>query len=152
MNIFPSKSNNILLVFQSLAKCNEISRMNFDIFSSGIIRDHLSVMWHWSPTCTRHGSRINIILFVLFTVFIVVSNFYGYFIRTVYWKLILSQTANFGLFFQSYRVCRRHFRFHDEGKEFFGLVETTVGKGDIARDEQFLLFPQCFQKTCTANT
>ena len=24
-----------------------------------------------------------------------------------------------------------------------------VGKGDIARYKQFLLFPQCFQKTCT---
>ena len=24
-------------------------------------------------------------------------------------------------------------------------VETTVGKGEIARNEQFLLFPQCFQ-------
>ena len=31
-------------------------------------------------------------------------------------------------------------------------VEHTVGKGEIARYEQFLLFPQCFQKTCTANT
>ena len=27
-------------------------------------------------------------------------------------------------------------------------VENTVGKGEIARDEQFLLFPQCFQKVC----
>ena len=26
-------------------------------------------------------------------------------------------------------------------------VENTVGKGEIARYEQFLLFPQCFQKT-----
>ena len=30
-------------------------------------------------------------------------------------------------------------------------VENTLGKGEIARYEQFLLFPQCFQKTCTAN-
>ena len=27
-------------------------------------------------------------------------------------------------------------------------VENTVGKGEIARHEQFLLFPQCFQKAC----
>ena len=27
-------------------------------------------------------------------------------------------------------------------------VENTVGKGEIARYEQFLLFPQCFQKSC----
>ena len=26
-------------------------------------------------------------------------------------------------------------------------VENTVRKGEIARNEQFLLFPQCFQKT-----
>ena len=31
-------------------------------------------------------------------------------------------------------------------------VENTVGKGEIARYEQFLLFPQCFQKTCNADT
>ena len=30
--------------------------------------------------------------------------------------------------------------------------ENTVGKGEIARYEQFLLFQQCFQKTCTADT
>ena len=27
-------------------------------------------------------------------------------------------------------------------------VENTVEKGEIARIEQFLLFPQCFQKAC----
>ena len=27
----------------------------------------------------------------------------------------------------------------------------TLGKGEIARYEQFLLFPQYFQKTCTAD-
>ena len=31
-------------------------------------------------------------------------------------------------------------------------VENTVGKGKIACYEQFLLFPQCFQKACTAGT
>ena len=30
-------------------------------------------------------------------------------------------------------------------------VENTVGKGEIARYEQFLIFPHCFQKTCTAD-
>ena len=29
--------------------------------------------------------------------------------------------------------------------------ETLGGKGEIARYEQVLLFPQCFQKTCTAD-
>ena len=28
----------------------------------------------------------------------------------------------------------------------------TVGKGEIARYEKFLLFPQSFQKTCTVDT
>ena len=31
-------------------------------------------------------------------------------------------------------------------------LETTVGKGEIARYEQFILFLQCFQRTCTADT
>ena len=31
-------------------------------------------------------------------------------------------------------------------------VENTVGKGEIACYELFLLFPQCFQKTCAADT
>ena len=30
----------------------------------------------------------------------------------------------------------------------FDRVENIVGKGKIARYEQFLLFPQCFQKAC----
>ena len=30
-------------------------------------------------------------------------------------------------------------------------VENTEGKREIARYEQFLLFPQCFQKTCTTD-
>ena len=27
-------------------------------------------------------------------------------------------------------------------------VENTLGKGEIARNKQFLLFPECFQKAC----
>ena len=30
----------------------------------------------------------------------------------------------------------------------FDRVENIVGKGEIARYEQFLLFPQCFLKAC----
>ena len=33
-------------------------------------------------------------------------------------------------------------------KKLSQQVENTVGKGEIARYEQFLLFPQCFQKAC----
>ena len=31
-------------------------------------------------------------------------------------------------------------------------VENTAGKGEIDRYEQVLLFPQCFQKICTADS
>ena len=39
-----------------------------------------------------------------------------------------------------------NFRFNDKGRKFFRWVENTVGKGEIVRYEQFLLFSQCFQK------
>ena len=32
------------------------------------------------------------------------------------------------------------------GIQLSDLVENIVGKEEIARDEQFLFFPQCFQK------
>ena len=41
------------------------------------------------------------------------------------------------------------FNFDLNGITFSKRVENTVGKIEIALDEQFLLFPQCFQKTCT---
>ena len=44
------------------------------------------------------------------------------------------------------------FKFEEIGRKFSKWLENTVGKGEIARYEQFLLFPQCFQKTCTAAT
>ena len=45
-----------------------------------------------------------------------------------------------------------NFEFDENRRKFPNWVENTVGKGEIARYEQFLLFPQCFQKTCTADT
>ena len=36
--------------------------------------------------------------------------------------------------------------FADDNFQFDEWVENTVGKGEIARYEQFLLFLQCFQK------
>ena len=42
--------------------------------------------------------------------------------------------------------------FDNNGWKFSKQVENTVGKGEIACYEQFLLFPQCFQKTCTTDT
>ena len=45
-----------------------------------------------------------------------------------------------------------NFRCDDNGRKFSKLVKNTVGKEEIAQYEQFLLFPQCFQKTYTADT
>ena len=45
-----------------------------------------------------------------------------------------------------------NFKFDENGRKFSKREENTVGNGEIARYEQFLLFPQCFQKTCTADT
>ena len=39
-----------------------------------------------------------------------------------------------------------NFRFDENDREFSKRVENTVGKGEIARYEQFLLFPWCFGK------
>ena len=37
-------------------------------------------------------------------------------------------------------------KFDENIRKFYKQVENTVGKGEIARYEHFLLFPQCFQK------
>ena len=41
-----------------------------------------------------------------------------------------------------------NFKSDGNGRKLSKLVENTVGKGEIARYEQFLLFPHCFQKAC----
>ena len=66
--------------------------------------------------------------------------------------LTLSQTTNFLLFQIQSFGSEYNFRFDENGRKFFKQVENTVGKGEIARYEQFLLFPQCFQKASTADT
>ena len=45
-----------------------------------------------------------------------------------------------------------NFKFHENSRKFSKRIENTVGKGEIARYEQLLLFPLCFQKTYTADT
>ena len=57
------------------------------------------------------------------------------------------QTTNFRLF-QIERVCRQ--QFDENSRKLSKRVENTVGKGEIARYEPFLLSPQCFQKSCFA--
>ena len=41
-----------------------------------------------------------------------------------------------------------NFKFDENDRKLFKRVENTVGKGEIARYEQFLLFSQCFPKAC----
>ena len=41
-----------------------------------------------------------------------------------------------------------NFKFDENSRKFFKLVENTVSKGEIACYKQFLLFPQCFQEVC----
>ena len=45
-----------------------------------------------------------------------------------------------------------NFKFDENGRKVSKRVENTVEKGEIARYEQFLLFPQCFQETSTVDT
>ena len=44
-----------------------------------------------------------------------------------------------------------NFKFDKNGSKFSKHVEKNGGKGEIVHYEQFLLFPQCFQKTSTAD-
>ena len=44
-----------------------------------------------------------------------------------------------------------NFKFDENGSKFSKPIENTVGKGEIARYEQFLLFPQRFQMTSTTD-
>ena len=41
-----------------------------------------------------------------------------------------------------------NFKFDENGSKLSKWEENTVGKGEIARYEQFLFFPQCFLKAC----
>ena len=41
-----------------------------------------------------------------------------------------------------------NFKSDENGRKLSKWVENTVGKGEIARYEQFLLFTHCFQKAC----
>ena len=45
-----------------------------------------------------------------------------------------------------------NFKLDGNDRKFFKWAENTVRKAEIAHYERFLLFPQCFPKTCTADT
>ena len=64
--------------------------------------------------------------------------------------LTLSQTRNF-THFQTEEFADDYFKIDENGGQFSTWVENTMRNREIARSEQFLLFPQCFQKTCIAD-
>ena len=70
-------------------------------------------------------------------------------VRAVYYPFPKRQILNSSTFKE---FADDNFKCDENGKKFSKWVENTVGKGEIARYEQFLLFPQCFQKTHTADT
>ena len=54
-------------------------------------------------------------------------------------------------FFQTEEFADDNFEFDENGTKFSKQEENAVGKGEIAHYEQFLLFPQCFQKSLSAD-
>ena len=69
-------------------------------------------------------------------------------------KSILGQAGNVKILDSSKlkEFANNNFTLDENGRKLSKRVENTMGKGEIARYEQFLLLPQCFQKTCTADT
>ena len=65
--------------------------------------------------------------------------------------LTLSQMTNSRLF-QTEEFTDDNSKFYENCRKFMKMVDNTVGKGEIARHEQFLLFPQYFLKNCMAYT
>ena len=51
-------------------------------------------------------------------------------------------------YFSKLKEFADNFKFDENGRKLSKWVGNTVGKGEIARYEQFLLFQQCFQKAC----
>ena len=54
-------------------------------------------------------------------------------------------------FFQTEEFADDNFEFDENGRKFSKQKENAVGKGEIAHYEQFLLFPQFFQKSLSAD-
>ena len=54
--------------------------------------------------------------------------------------------------FSKLKVCRQQFQCDKDSRKLTKRVENAVRKGEIAHYEQFLLFPQSFQKACAVDT
>ena len=73
-------------------------------------------------------------------------------VKAINLDLTLSQTTNFRVFQIHKEFADDNFKVDENGRKFSRWIENTVGEGEIARYEQFLLFLQCFQKACAADT
>ena len=73
-----------------------------------------------------------------------------FFLQINFSFLTLSQTANFRPKFKQFADI--NFKFDENGRKFSKWEENIVGKGETPCYEQFVLYPQCFQKTCSADT
>ena len=58
-------------------------------------------------------------------------------------RVNLSQATNFRLS-KLKEFADNNSKFDENGRKFSKRVGNTVGKGEIAYEEHFLLFPQCF--------
>ena len=70
---------------------------------------------------------------------------------TDHFYLALSQPKNLGLF-QLNVFADSNFKLDEYGRKGSKWVENPVEKGEIAHNKQFLLFSQCFQNACTADS
>ena len=64
--------------------------------------------------------------------------------------LTLSQTINLDASILK-EFAEDNFKFDESDNSFPKGKDNTVRKGETASYKQFLLFPQCFQNTCTAD-
>ena len=56
----------------------------------------------------------------------------------------MTESSSSGYLFSKLKeVADDNFQSDENGRKFFKQVENTVGIGEIAHHEQFLLFPQC---------
>ena len=75
-------------------------------------------------------------------------------VRTLYFchAFIHFLVANFARKIKLKKFADDNVQFNKNGRESSRRVENIAGKEENARYEQFLLFPQCFQNTCTVGT
>ena len=95
----------------------------------------------------KHFSVLPLFLVHTFLVYIYSTDFFTFY-QSIQFNPF--QTTKFRLF-QTLKICRQQFKFDVNGRKFFKRMENVFEKGEIARQEQFLLSPQCFEKICTAD-